>query len=203
MPSANILIVEDNPTIAVDIKLNLQSRGYEVVGTAPSASRAMDILAKESIDLVLLDINLKGEMTGIDLAKIIQEKYNLPFIYLTSYSDESTLENAANTFPASYLVKPFKENDLEPAIKMALIKKKADHNNDLISLELINKNSLNTITKSEYNVIKGIWDAKSNQQISEEFHVSINTTRTHIKNIYSKLHVHSKTELINYLRNLR
>jgi len=203
MPSANILIVEDNPTIAMDIRLNLEAGGFDIVGAAASGNRAIDILESKQVDIILLDINLNGEMTGIDLAHVIEEKYNIPFIYLTSYSDELTLEKAANTYPASYIVKPFKENDLIPAVTMALTKSKAKLKNELLHLDIINKKSVNNITKSEYNVMKGIWNAKNTQQIATDLNVSPNTTRTHIKNIYSKLQVHSKTELINYLRNLR
>jgi len=203
MPSANILIVEDNPTIAMDIRLNLEAGGYDIVGAAASGNSAIDILESKQVDIILLDINLNGEMTGIDLAHVIEEKYNIPFIYLTSYSDELTLEKAANTYPASYIVKPFKENDLIPAVTMALTKSKAKLKNELLHLDIINKKSVNNITKSEYNVMKGIWNAKNTQQIATDLNVSPNTTRTHIKNIYSKLQVHSKTELINYLRNLR
>lgn len=203
MPSANILIVEDNPTIAMDIRLNLEAGGYDIVGAAASGNSAIDILESKQVDIILLDINLNGEMTGIDLAHVIEEKYNIPFIYLTSYSDELTLEKAANTYPASYIVKPFKENDLIPAVTVALTKSKAKLKNELLHLDIINKKSVNNITKSEYNVMKGIWNAKNTQQIATDLNVSPNTTRTHIKNIYSKLQVHSKTELINYLRNLR
>lgn len=100
----------------------------------------MQLLESENVDLVLLDINLDGEMTGIDLAEIINKKFLVPFIFLSSYSDKSTLEKASFTFPAGYIVKPFKENDLAPAIQMALARHQAKIT--ILSIDLINKNLL-------------------------------------------------------------
>lgn len=202
MPLANILVVEDDPTIAMDIRLNLQAADYHIVDVVPKVEKAIKALDNQAIDIVLLDITLKGELTGIDLAHQLNDKYKIPFIYLTSYSDEITLEKAANTFPASYLVKPFKENDLVPAIKMALTKLTAKKNEGFVHIDIINKNQLSQITNTEYIVIQHIWNAKSTQQIADELHISKNTLKTHLKNIYSKLDVHSKTELISYIRNI-
>jgi len=74
MPSANILIVEDNPTIAMDIRLNLEAGGYDIVGAAASGNSAIDILESKQVDIILLDINLNGEMTGIDCDRGTHQK---------------------------------------------------------------------------------------------------------------------------------
>jgi len=95
MSLAKILIVEDEATIACDIALNLESHDYEIVGILHTAEEARNELQKSRIDLVMLDINLSGEMSGIELAKIIDRDYNIPFIFLTSYSDADTLEKAS------------------------------------------------------------------------------------------------------------
>lgn len=203
MLQANILVIEDEPMIAIDITLHLEALGYTVIDTLHKAEDTEAILERERVDLIMLDINLEGEMTGIELADIIRKKYNIPFIYLSSYSDEDTLESAAHTFPAGYLVKPFKEADLSSTIKMALIKHRSNQSNILPDISMINQSMLNPLTPSEYHTIKHIWVGKSNKEIASEMYVSINTVKTHIGKIYSKLDVHSKPELISYLRKFR
>ena len=200
MPQANILVVEDDPTIAIDIRFNLEDNGFVVIDTIHRAEEATEILDKNRIDRIMLDINLEGEMTGVDLAEIIHRDYHIPFIFLTSYSDESTLEKASHTYPAGYIVKPFKENDLAPAIRMALARQQTNGKNAFPSIDKLNKSLINKITATEYNIIKEVWLGKSNLEIASHLFVSKNTLKTHIRNIYSKLDVHSKPELISWLR---
>lgn len=203
MPQAsnNILVVEDDPTIAIDIRLNLEDSGYVVVDSIHRAEEAEKVINNNHIDLIMLDINLEGEMTGIELAEIINRDYQIPFIFLTSYSDENTLKKASVTFPAGYIVKPFKEKDLVPAIIMALAKHEARVQNLLPSLIKINKSLVSKITVKEYRIMEEVWSGKSNLEIARDNHVSKNTLKTHLRNIYSKIHVHSKPELISWLRN--
>lgn len=201
MSLANILVVEDDPTIAIDIRFNLEDNNYTVVNVLHAAEQAVQLLDKVNVDLILLDINLDGEMTGIELAEIVNQKFQVPFIFLTSYSDKSTLEKASHTFPAGYIVKPFKENDLAPAIQMALARHSAE--STIASFAMINKKLVHKITNSEYDIIHLIWQGKSNLEIAEQKFISKNTLKSHIRNIYSKLNVHSKPELISWLRTLR
>ena len=203
MSKAKILIVEDEPAIACDIAINLESHDYEIVDIIHNAEEVEEVLKTKSIDLVMLDINLEGEMTGIDLARIIDKQYGVPFIFLTSYADNDTLDKAAGTFPASYLVKPFKEHDLAPAVKITLARKKGDKINRLPSLQIINKNILSGISKAEYAIMEQLWVGKTNPEIAEILFLSKNTVKTHVRNIYSKLDVHSKPGLIKYLRELK
>ena len=81
MSLAKILVVEDDPTIAIDIRFNLEDNNYTVVNVLHTAEQAMQLLESEEVDLVLLDINLDGEMSGIDLAEIINKKFQVPFIF--------------------------------------------------------------------------------------------------------------------------
>jgi two-component SAPR family response regulator len=94
-----ILIVEDELIIAEDISNMLQKMGYDVIGIAMDFDEAVTILENNKPDLILLDINLNGKSDGIDLANVINGKCKIPFIYITSYSDASTLERAKNTNP--------------------------------------------------------------------------------------------------------
>ncbi len=202
MLGKKILIVEDEPAIAIDIAYNLESFGYDIVDAVFSGEEALEILDSKKVDLVMLDINIQGTLSGIDLAIRINNKYQIPFIYLSSQADSETVAKAAATFPASYLVKPFKEYDIAPAIQVALLKKNTYHQ-VIPSLENINKRQISKITKGEYLVIEPLWMGYTNKEISEQLSISPNTVKTHIKNIYSKLHVGSKPELIRYLREMQ
>jgi len=200
MSQAKILIVEDEVSIACDIAFNLEAHGYHIVGICHTAEDGLALLKSKTIDLVMLDINLNGEMSGLDLAALIDREFCIPFIFVTSYADEDTINSAAHTFPASYLVKPFKEDDLAPAVKMALVRKEGNRMQRLPALALINQNLLSKITQGEYSIIVDLWNGKSNDEISKELFISSNTVKTHIRNIYSKLEVHSKPDLIRHLR---
>ncbi len=203
MAQLNILVVEDDPTIAIDLMLALEGQGYRVLGPTHRADRALEYLHGERIDLALLDINLEGEMTGIDLAHRINEEVGIPFIFLTSYSDRETVASAADTFPSTYLVKPFKEADLAPAIEMAMagaIRKQAQHTP---SLTLINKDLVQGLTKTEYEILLEVDKGLSIPDIAEQRHNSENTIKTHLKNLYNKLGVHTRVEVVNFLNSYR
>lgn len=119
--SLQVLIVEDEFITQKTISNSLIEIGYEVSGLAMSAEEAIDFLKSETVNFVILDINIKGEKNGIWLGNYIKENYNLPFIYLTAYSDNETLTNALKTEPFSYLVKPFQKHDLLTAIEVSIL----------------------------------------------------------------------------------
>ena len=123
----SILIVEDQFIEANNIRLMLREAGYTVLPLAASFSQALEILRHESADLVLLDILLEGEQSGIDLAKILKSR-GLPFVYLSANSDKSTLDNAKETEPYGFLVKPLRKKDVLIMLDVALYlhKQKAD-----------------------------------------------------------------------------
>ncbi len=120
MRKLNILLVEDEPLIADDLALTLEEIGYAIAGVCMSGEEALDTLKEKPVDLVLLDINLDGDIDGIEVAETILDKFSVPFIYLTSYSDEGTLTRAKATNPLAYLVKPINEKDLLTTIEIAL-----------------------------------------------------------------------------------
>jgi DNA-binding LytR/AlgR family response regulator len=115
-----ILIVEDEFMISEDIAMRLSDFGYDIAGVAPSAKQALDILDKNDTDLALLDINIAGEMDGIELAKIIQTKYKIPFIFLTSLASKAIVERANEAAPSAFLLKPFNDRQVQISIDMAL-----------------------------------------------------------------------------------
>ena len=118
--SVKTLIVEDNVIIADDMQSMLEEIGYEVVDSVIVYEQAVEVLKNKHVDLVLIDIMLASEKTGIDLGKHIREVYNIPFIFVTSNSDRATVENAKTVKPDGYLVKPFEQQDLYTSIEIAL-----------------------------------------------------------------------------------
>lgn len=201
MPATKVLIVEDEPAIAQDIAAILSSNGYNVVGVAHSSTRAMDFLANRKPDIALLDISIKGDKNGIDIAHIINDKYNIPFVFLTSYADQETLAQVKRTLPYGYIVKPFKESDLAPAIEVALLRKSSE-TISLPSIDRINKSIATPITIMEFEVAKLIWEGFKNQEIADKLFLSINTIKTHISNIYTKTEASNKSSLITILRGM-
>jgi len=106
-----ILIVEDEFIVANDLKIMLHKAGYQVVGIASSVVQARKLIENKKPDWVLLDIMLKGDLTGIDLAWELREM-NIPFLYISANTNQSTLEAVKATNPYGFMVKPFRERDL-------------------------------------------------------------------------------------------
>ena len=122
MNKIGILVVEDENIVAKDIQQSLKKLGYEVLGLCATGEDAMEKAEYTKPNLVLMDIMLKGDMSGIDAADYIRQKLNIPVIFLTAYADSSTLAKAKVTEPYGYIIKPFKEIDLQTNIEIALYK---------------------------------------------------------------------------------
>lgn len=120
MPAPSILVVEDEPIIADDIISTLSLKGYSIAGTTDNAEDALKILSHTSPGLALLDVQLKGQRDGIMLAREIRSRFQVPFIFLTSFYDSKTVDRAKATEPQGYIVKPFDETDLLINVEMAL-----------------------------------------------------------------------------------
>jgi DNA-binding response OmpR family regulator len=123
MTEFKVLIVEDMALTALEIKQTLLKMGYPVTDIVNSFSEALESIRKIQPDIILLDIDLKGEKTGIDLAKVIQNTTSIPFIYLTSDSSEETMIDAAHTNPSAYLSKPFRAEELQSNLMICLHKR--------------------------------------------------------------------------------
>lgn len=123
---AKILVVEDEELIALVIKKQLLQFGYQVSGIAETGTSAIQLTLESQPDLVLMDIRLKGEMDGIEVAAYITEKFDIPIIFLTAFSDNETLGKAKLVSPFSYILKPFEPIDLRFSIEIALHKHCAD-----------------------------------------------------------------------------
>lgn len=122
MAGVSILLVEDDDIIARVEDWRLKNLGYTVCGRATTGAEAMELVVNKKPDLVLMDINIKGNIDGIETAKMIKKGFNIPVIYVTSHSDGTTLERAKETKPDGFIIKPFDDNDLRVAIELALKK---------------------------------------------------------------------------------
>jgi len=152
-----IYIVEDEPLIADTIAHALEKEGYEVCGIADNAKEALYDIDDLKPDLILLDINIIGDITGIQLAEKINEKFKIPFVFLTSLSDADTIDKVKKTNPSGFLSKPFNEAGLKSNIEIALFKhqqlkeeKKLINNAFFIK----NKGELIKVNKTDINYIE-------------------------------------------------
>ena len=194
--SKRIIIVEDEALIAAEIKSILKKLGYKVVGHTMNGDKALDLFANVETDLYILDISIKGTLDGIDLAKIIRDKYKLPFIFLTSFSDKITLEKVKDTMPYGYIVKPFNENDIKVNIELALHKFEAEQDKSLFSKSYIT-NKLNIeLTDREFGVLTAFKNGFTYKETATELFISINTVKTYQKRLYQIFGVASKFELL-------
>ncbi|MGV8144768.1 MAG: methanogen output domain 1-containing protein [Methanothermobacter sp.] len=138
MSGERIMVVEDESILAMLIKRKLQNWGYEVVDWVDTGEEAVKNAEKYKPDLILMDIVLKGDMDGIEAAQRIREKVDIPIIYLTAYSNDEVLKRAQETEPYGYILKPFREGEVNANIKMALYK----HSSEQKKIENIKKRVL-------------------------------------------------------------
>jgi len=137
MPKTRILVVEDDQLVAIDICTRLEALGfYDVAGKATTGEEAVKIVEELKPDLVLMDIVLKGVMDGIEAAGLIHSKYNIPVVYLTSYTDEEFLKRAKITVPFGYILKPFNARELHTTIEMAIYRHRADAEREKLITDL-------------------------------------------------------------------
>ena len=141
MDRKKILVVEDEFITASDIRAALEGMGFEVVGTEDTGEGALRAVQNHKPDVVLMDIILKEEMSGITAAGIIRQKYDIPVIYLTGQSDDATIKRALESEPFGYIIKPFNERNLKISITMALYKHTLDEKlkeSEQITRDLLN-----------------------------------------------------------------
>ncbi|MFW6343957.1 MAG: PAS domain S-box protein [Sediminispirochaetaceae bacterium] len=138
--SATILVVEDEQIVAFDIMDTLKKLGYSVLGPVDTGAEALEMVEKQSPDLVLLDVKIKGGMDGIETAEELRERYRVPFIFLSTFSDDATLSRAKKTQPSGFITKSSHKNDLHTTLEMALYKHrmelKVQKHEELLSVTL-------------------------------------------------------------------
>ncbi len=122
MEKHKIIIVEDDEITALNLKLSLQKHGYNIIAVCDNAPQAKEKIEETKPDVIIIDISLQESNDGIELAKTIRQHYSIPFIYLTSYSDDDIIAEAIKTEPYGYIVKPFDPSSLHATIQMAIFK---------------------------------------------------------------------------------
>jgi CheY-like chemotaxis protein len=120
VPPSRVFLIEDDDLIAWTTQWRLQKLGYICSGRATSGKAAIEKISADPPDIILIDVNIEGEMDGIDVGEYIGKKTRIPFIFLTALSDSPTLARAKATKPSGFLVKPFEDKNLNAAIEMAL-----------------------------------------------------------------------------------
>ncbi len=122
LAEVKILIVEDEKIVAKDISLSLQKLGFGIAGIAHNGEDAIKLASETNPSAILMDIKLAGDWDGIETASKLNEKFNIPVIYLTALHDEQTIEKSKITKPYGYLLKPLNDRDLNACLRMALFK---------------------------------------------------------------------------------
>ena len=116
----SILIVEDEAVVALDLERELGALGYDVAGRSPSGEEALELTEALRPDLVLMDIHLDGELDGIETARRLRSRWQVPVVFLTAFGDDATIERAKAGRPFGYVIKPFQARELRSAIEVAL-----------------------------------------------------------------------------------
>ena len=122
----NIMVVEDEAVICLRLKQTLTTMGYNVAGLAYSGEEALEKIRSLKPDLVLMDIMIPGRLDGIAVAEIIKSELDIPVVFLTAYSNKDIIERSKQAEPYGYIVKPFQDHELKPAIEIALHKKEKE-----------------------------------------------------------------------------
>ena len=179
-----ILIVEDEFAVADHLSRILTSFGYQCLEPVGDFTSAREVLCTQSPDIAILDIHLGGKLTGIDLGQYLYDHHAIPFLYLTAFGDDDTIEKAKLTKPSGYLMKPFKKQDLKPAIEIALSNYHSPVDKD--RKEMV-QGQWNSLTQTEKEVVKRISMNLTSKQLAEELFLSAITIKNHRHRICGKL----------------
>ena len=138
----SVLIVEDDEVTALNLNLSLKKFGYGEIDICDNTEEAKKYLQSSKKNLVIIDISLQEGEDGIELANYIKQNFDMPFIFLTSYSDDDIIEKAKHTEPYGYIVKPFNPESLHATIQIALFKYKSEIDENLSQARFTSNDSL-------------------------------------------------------------
>ena len=182
MEKKNIIIVEDDEITALNLNLSLQKHGYNVVAVCDNATQAKNKIASFQPDIIIIDISLQESNDGIELAKVIRSKHNIPFIFLTSYSDDDIISQAKLTEPYGYIVKPFDPSSLHATIQMALFKYEVENNR---------KEDIDSLKVDKLNLEKLLYSKRASDKpivpFGDHYHLDISICETFYKGKKIKL----------------
>jgi response regulator NasT len=221
------MIVEDEVIVAEDLRRNLEAAGYEVVGQAVDGREAIQLAEELRPDLILMDVRLEGETTGIEAAKAITDKIDAGIIYVSAHSDDQVVDDAAKAGALAFIVKPFHLPQVISAIRVALRRRDEVRSlrgrqhkpgeappftemlqrvQTLLADETLWSSTENgtaaralSVTPREREVIRGLVAYRRLARVAEVLGISIHTARNHLKSVLRKLNLHSQDELLEYL----
>lgn len=213
-----ILIVEDEFTIALDLKRFLMRDHENQAVIASNYAQAMDLLESFTPHICLIDINLNDNKNGIDIGTFVHQNLDIPFMYVTAYTDENTFQQALSTFPVGFINKPIDFVQLSRQIE--IIWANAAQQNERIRelhAELLQNQSrmqhaldqesatselLRSLSNREMEVMMFLADGLTDQQLADKLFISVTTIRTHLRRIYDKLLVTNRTEAVAILHKI-
>ncbi len=212
MKKASILIVEDESIVAMELESYIQKQGYTVIDTCSNAENAFTVLADKAVDIIMMDICIKGEIDGIEAAMLIKKRYpHIEIIFLTAHLDDYNVDRAIELNPIAYLSKPFDREELRVFLKIAL--RKIDKNISLdtipqqniildhefsydpVNFILLYCNEIINLTKKENELLTLLLNNKNNlvdfysieNIIWPDKEINTNTIRTLVKRLRQKL----------------
>jgi len=124
--SISILVVEDDIIICEDIRNSLEKMGYTLLDAVSTGEAAIKKIRQKKPNFIMMDIVLSGRLNGIETAKIINKKFNIPIIFISAYSYPITIKRAESTHPYGYLAKPFHADELKNIMEKAILKKQKE-----------------------------------------------------------------------------
>ena len=139
MKEERILIVEDDPSIAENIQEILELLDFVNIDIANSANQCIKTIKKNRPDLVFMDIKLKGDKDGIELGEIIHQMFDVPLVFVTSYSDPTIIERAKRINPAGFIVKPFNTNDIHAIVEIVLYNKRTKPAAEAVAVKAVSE----------------------------------------------------------------
>lgn len=189
-----ILVVEDELITAESILELLEEEDYIVTGVAKDADTALRLSSKAGPPpkVVVCDINIKGDINGVELAAQLKKLYNCEIIFLTAYSDAKTLGSAFETEPVMYVVKPYNDTQLRVAVQMAFHKR--------LKKEQAGPDKKLELTEREREIAELIAQGQSSKQVARKLSISIETVKTHRRRMLHKNNISSFPHLV-YLMN--
>ncbi len=173
MTNNNVMIVEDDEITAMNLKISLEKQGYIVTEVCDNAEDAKEKLTTIKPDIVIVDISLQESNDGIELAQRIRDEHRIPFIFLTSYSDDNIIAQAKTTEPYGYIVKPFDPSSLHATMQMALFKFEQENQR---------KNSFSNLSTEKLNIENllhsKVINGESVIHFANEYYLDINACET-------------------------
>lgn len=151
----NLIIVEDEGITALFLKKTLENLGHKVISMHDRADTLFTSIKQNNIDLVFMDIEIKGSIDGVSIARKLHFNHNIPSIFVTSYKDSNTIQEAMDAKPLGYIIKPILQNDIEAAIRVAECRIRAEvkNNADIVIGPYTLDATLSTL-KEDNNIIK-------------------------------------------------